>query len=209
MTGSPSMFSGFCVNAKGRYGDSTAYQAGAALSPISAEQTIERGLREGKPLNVLEGGGQLALTLWPGAGRAAKEALSRVARLPEGRAVLRRGGEVFRKLRRSLRKTPTTPALRISDRQFGAKVGRHAPEFGLDPADAADRAKFLRIVEDIGRRPDRVIPGTFRGQARGARGPVSFRIKGRDVVVTSPEGEFVTILKNGVENPSVRGALRE
>jgi filamentous hemagglutinin len=36
---------------------------------------------------------------------------------------------------------------------------------------------------------------------------VEFRIKGPDVVVTSPQGRFVTILKDGVDNPSVKGAL--
>lgn len=38
-------------------------------------------------------------------------------------------------------------------------------------------------------------------------GAVQFRIKGNNVVVTKPNGEFVTILKNGVNNTSVRHAL--
>ena len=36
---------------------------------------------------------------------------------------------------------------------------------------------------------------------------VQFRIKGDDVVVTSPDGGFVTILKEGTNNTSVRSAL--
>jgi len=35
-----------------------------------------------------------------------------------------------------------------------------------------------------------------------------FRIKGNDVVVTKPDGSFVTILKDGVNNTSVKNALK-
>lgn len=62
---------------------------------------------------------------------------------------------------------------------------------------------------DIGSNPEKVISGDFAGQgANGARGPVHFRIKGNDVVVTKPNGEFVTILKNGITNTSVKTALK-
>ena len=41
------------------------------------------------------------------------------------------------------------------------------------------------------------------------RGPVVFRIKGNDVVVTRPDGTFVSVLKDGVnQNTSVQNALR-
>ena len=50
--------------------------------------------------------------------------------------------------------------------------------------------------------PDKVANGTFRGQV----GVVDFFVKGDDVVVGNA-GEFVTILKNGIANPSVRRAL--
>ena len=37
-----------------------------------------------------------------------------------------------------------------------------------------------------------------------------FRIKGNDVVVTKPDGKFVTILKDGVKNNgSVKSALKD
>lgn len=60
----------------------------------------------------------------------------------------------------------------------------------------------------IGGRPH-FCAGTFAGQgANGARGNVYFRVKGNDVVVTKPNGTFVTILKDGVnQNPSVKSAL--
>lgn len=69
---------------------------------------------------------------------------------------------------------------------------------------------MLDRINDIGNHPEKVIPGTFAGQgANGARGDVFFRIKGNDVVVTKPNGEFVTILKDGaIQNPSVLSALK-
>ena len=64
----------------------------------------------------------------------------------------------------------------------------------------------------MGTDPERVLEnGTFRGQGpSGSRGPVQFRITGNDVVVTTPSGDFVTVLKDGViNNPSVKAAEHE
>ena len=74
---------------------------------------------------------------------------------------------------------------------------------------AADRKFVTDLINDIGNNATKVILGTFAGQgANGARGNVYFRIKGNDVVVTKPNGTFVTILKDGVnQNPSVKSAL--
>lgn len=74
---------------------------------------------------------------------------------------------------------------------------------------AADRKFVTDLINDIGNNATKVIPGTFAGQgANGARCNVYFRIKGNDVVVTKPNGTFVTILKDGVnQNPSVKSAL--
>lgn len=57
-------------------------------------------------------------------------------------------------------------------------------------------------LEGIASAPDKVVGGTFRGQ-----GNVNFLIKGSDVVVTTPAGDFVTILRDGINNRSVRRAL--
>lgn len=63
-------------------------------------------------------------------------------------------------------------------------------------------------INEISRSPDKVVSGTFSGQgAGGSRGDVIFRIKGSDVVITKPNGEFVTVMKDGVKNPSVVAAL--
>jgi len=96
----------------------------------------------------------------------------------------------------------------MDDAQFGAKAGRHAREFGLDPSIPADRAQLRQKIIDIAEHPDEVVSGTFRGQGPGGtRGPVEFRIKGSDVVVTTPDGHFVTVLPDGINNPSVQAAL--
>jgi filamentous hemagglutinin len=88
-------------------------------------------------------------------------------------------------------------------------LGNHVRDFGGDPTDASDRAAVIDKIQDIGNNPERVVNGTFMGQgAGGTRGPVQFRIKGNDVVVTKPDGSFVTILKDGVlHNSSVRQSI--
>ncbi|WP_439125247.1 MAG: hypothetical protein ACNJA3_23460 [Pseudomonas rhizophila] len=93
---------------------------------------------------------------------------------------------------------------------MGKKFRKHVKDFGGNPANPADRKMVLDRIDDIGNNPEKVIPGTFAGQgANGLRGDVFFRIKGNDVVVTKPDGTFVTILKDGVtQNPSVRSALK-
>jgi RHS repeat-associated protein len=98
----------------------------------------------------------------------------------------------------------------MSSKQFGTKWNSHARDFGLNVRSDADRAKFKGMVESIATKPDRVVNGTFRGQGPdGGRGPVQFRIKGPDVVMTTRKGEFISILKNGITNSSVRQALKQ
>lgn len=100
------------------------------------------------------------------------------------------------------------PTFKVNSRQLGKKLGRHVEDFGGDIANKADRDKVTNIINDIGHKPDKVITGTFAGQGpNGERGAVHFRIKGSNVVVTKPNGDFVTILKDGVNNTSVKTAL--
>jgi RHS repeat-associated protein len=97
-------------------------------------------------------------------------------------------------------------SMSISNAQLGAKFGSHFKEWGLK-AGREGVERFKSIVTDIGTRPDRVVNGTFRGQ--GGRVAAQFRIKGSDVVVTSRRGEFVTVLKNGINSTSVQNALKQ
>ena len=92
---------------------------------------------------------------------------------------------------------------KISERQLGRKIGKHAADFGLNPANPVHRAQLRGLIAEITTAPDRVVEGTFRGQ-----GAVKFFIKGEDVVVTTPTEDFVTILKRGVHNPAVQRALQ-
>ena len=82
-------------------------------------------------------------------------------------------------------------------------------DFGLDVSNPVHRKQFRNFVEDIGSKPYKVVKGTFAGQGvNGGRGDVLFYVKGNDVVVTSPNGKFVTVLENGVKsNTSVKSAL--
>lgn len=93
-------------------------------------------------------------------------------------------------------------AFSVNDKQFGKKVGRHAADFGFDPASEEDRAKLLRIIYDIRNNAEEQRIGPWRGQPED----VIFYLKGDDVVITRQNGEFVTILKGGISNERVKNA---
>jgi len=96
----------------------------------------------------------------------------------------------------------------ISKKQWGTKVGKHLNEWGLDFPQ--DRDKLLSIVNGIVIEADRIVLGDFLGQGPGGdRGPALFFIKGNDVVITTLNGEFVTIMKDGINNTSVKTALKK
>jgi filamentous hemagglutinin len=102
-------------------------------------------------------------------------------------------------------------AFSVTNAQLGKKLGKHVEDFGGNASNAADRQRVLDIINDIGSNPDKVVAGKFAGQGAGSgasRGDVFFRIKGNDVVVTKPDGSFVTILKDGINNTSVKNALK-
>ena len=101
-------------------------------------------------------------------------------------------------------------AFKVDSKQLGKKLGKHVEDFGGNAASPGDRKMVLDKIHDVGSNPEKVVPGTFAGQgANGARGDVFFRVKGNDVVVTKPDGTFVTILKDGVtQNSSVQNALK-
>jgi hypothetical protein len=63
------------------------------------------------------------------------------------------------------------------------------------------------MVENIASNPNVVVGGTFSGGGPAGRRDVLFYIQGNHVVVTSPTGEFVTVLQNGITNPNVMRAM--
>ncbi|HBP4590267.1 hypothetical protein [Pseudomonas aeruginosa] len=98
---------------------------------------------------------------------------------------------------------------KVDSGQLGKKLGQHVEDFGGSAKNPADRQMVLDKIQDIGNNPEKVIPGKFAGQGSGGtRGDVFFRIKGDDVVVTKPDGTFVTIMKDGINNTSVKNALK-
>lgn len=94
----------------------------------------------------------------------------------------------------------------ISEKQFGAKVGKHAIDYGLDASLESDRQKIREIIDDIVTNYDEVRTGNWRGQTE----PIVFYIKGDDVVlVSSKSKQFITILKGGVTNERVKNARKQ
>lgn len=59
-----------------------------------------------------------------------------------------------------------------------------------------------QVILDIVDHADEKVGGEWRGQEEA----VLFHIRGQDVVVTRENGEFVTVLKGGVENARVKKA---
>ena len=53
------------------------------------------------------------------------------------------------------------------DTQFGSKVGKHARDYGLDPANPADRAWIKGHIEEITRNPEEVKQGPRNPQGDG------------------------------------------
>ena len=98
-----------------------------------------------------------------------------------------------------------TPSLKIASRQFGAKVAKHGPEFGLDPSKAEDREEFAKLIQNIRANPDEVRQGAWNPKAGGGTDYYFFR-QGQDVLVTKGDGTFVTIPKGGTTNPWYQAA---
>lgn len=108
-------------------------------------------------------------------------------------------------------KHPTNPVtgaqyeehkLSITDKQFGRKFGKHAPDYNLDQSDPESRAVFRNEIYNIVNEADERCYGDWRGYEY----PVLFHIKGDDVVIESKTGEFVSILKGGISNARVKNA---
>lgn len=83
-----------------------------------------------------------------------------------------------------------------SPKQLGKKLGSHAEDFGLDPANPAHRQWMQKRIEGIVRHYDELRQGPWRG---GASDYLFYR-EGADVVVTTPNSDFVTLLSEGATN---------
>ncbi|WP_103352183.1 putative T7SS-secreted protein [Amycolatopsis sp. CA-128772] len=106
---------------------------------------------------------------------------------------------------RDVNRPDSVPEVKVDGKQFGTKVGKHAQDYGLNPADAESRAWVRQHVDDISRTPNEVRQGPWNPQGGGGSDYYFLR-KGEDVVVTKSDGSFVTILKGGQANGWFNGA---
>jgi hypothetical protein len=104
--------------------------------------------------------------------------------------------------------------LKISDKQFGKKAGKHTQDFGLDAGSSENRDLIRNKVNEIHKKPTEIREGVFRGQGDmlpnggNATGKVKFYIQGNDVVVTDMNDNFITIMKDGINNPKVKTSTK-
>lgn len=101
-------------------------------------------------------------------------------------------------------KVENSSIIKVSDKQFGKKIGKHTKEYGLNPKSTKDRQTMRHTILDIVENASEVRSGEWRGQA----GETFFYIKGKDVVVAKESGEFITILKGGIDNARVKNARK-
>lgn len=96
--------------------------------------------------------------------------------------------------------------LQIEGHQFGKKAGKHMADFDLSPTKSEDRDRFRAYIEKIVYNSDEVrLIDNWRGQEAG----VLAHIKGEDVVLTTSEGKFITILKGGINNARIKNKGKE
>ena len=100
--------------------------------------------------------------------------------------------------------TKAPVALVATDKQFGKKAGKHASDFGLDPASDTDRQLFRNMLQNMFNEPDEIRQGSWRGYDQ----PVLFYVKGADVLIVQQNGEYITTLKGGVDNARFANARR-
>ncbi|MGP3944070.1 RHS repeat-associated core domain-containing protein [Streptomyces sp. 6N106] len=84
------------------------------------------------------------------------------------------------------------PDLSVNEKQFGKKWGKHAQDYSLDPADGSSRTWFRDRMSAIHNDPDEVRQGSWNPQSGGGEDYLFYR-KGKDLLVTKADGEFVTM----------------
>lgn len=134
-----------------------------------------------------------------------KEAEARIAGYKSGKKSGNTGNNSSKPLENSAKSGKIELSMKnyaLNEKQFGKKVGKHALDYGLNPSSQEDREKMLDIIQDILENETEFRSGEWRGQPED----VVFHIKGDDVVITKQSGEFVTILKGGINNARVKKA---
>lgn len=80
-------------------------------------------------------------------------------------------------------------------------------EWGLSPSSEEDRKKFIDITRDIQENADEVrrVQWLFDKETGKRTVEVNAYIKGNDVVLVSDDGEYITTIKDGINNARVKG----
>ncbi|MFJ5832773.1 Hint domain-containing protein [Streptomyces sp. NPDC093089] len=84
------------------------------------------------------------------------------------------------------------PELSINEGQFGKKWGKHAQDYGLNPGDASARQSFRDRIAEVRGAHDEVRQGPWN-PANGGGNDYFFYRKGKDLLVTKGDGQFVTM----------------
>lgn len=103
-------------------------------------------------------------------------------------------------------KTAEKSGMLMTSKQMGKKSGKHMSEWGLDPGSADDRLRFIKITNDIYAEPDEVrsVPWKVDPETNKRTVEVLAYIKGNDVVLVDKTGNYITTMKDGVNNKRVK-----
>lgn len=85
------------------------------------------------------------------------------------------------------------PDLAVNSAQFGKKWGKHAQDYGLDPANPAHRELFMRRMQEIHAGPHEVRIGLIM---KGGPDNIMYR-QGNDLLITKMDGTFVSMYPGG------------
>lgn len=94
----------------------------------------------------------------------------------------------------------------MTSKQIGKKSGKHMGEWGLNPELPDDRLRFIKITNDIYTEPDEVrsVPWKVDPATNKRTVEVLAYIKGNDVVLVDKTGNYITTMKDGVNNKRVK-----
>lgn len=98
----------------------------------------------------------------------------------------------------------------ITDKQLGHKAGKHMQEWGLNPSKPDDRIKFVEITQKIQRDPQEIRRVQWQNDPQTGKRTLEVNafILGRDVVLVADDGEYITTMKDGIENQRVQNGRR-
>lgn len=84
------------------------------------------------------------------------------------------------------------PQLSINESQFGEKWGKHARDYGLNPADPSARQLFLDRISEVRASHNEVRQGPWNPKGGGGMNYFFYR-RGNDLLLTKEDGQFVTM----------------